>query len=65
MDFNLSVPATIDIQDDPLPNGRRNSMTVTVWTLPGESVEHRRAAQALAIGFLERTLEAMRRAELS
>ena len=65
MDFNLSVPATIDIQDDPLPNGRRNSMTVTVWTLPGESVEHRRAAQALAIGFLESTLEAMRRAELS
>ena len=32
---------------------------MTVWTLPGESVEHRRAAQALAIGFLERTLEAM------
>ncbi len=66
MQLNASQPTVIDIVDGRLSNGRSHSMSLTVWTVPDLSVEEQKqAARLLAIGFLERTLEAMRREALN
>ena len=66
MDMNANSPTVIDIVDDPLPNGRRHSMSLKVWTLADTSgEEQKRAARVIAIGFLERALTEMRRSELN
>lgn len=62
MALNLTVPATIEIVDDLLPSGRSNRMNITVWLAEDEAPEaQHNAAKALAISFLERTLEGLRR----
>jgi hypothetical protein len=66
MDLDANRPTVIDIVDGRLSNGRCHSMSLTVWTVPDLSVaEQKRAARLLAIGFLERTLAAMRSEELN
>lgn len=61
MSMNLTVPVRIQIVDDPLPNGKQNQLDMTVWLAADESPEVQKLAlRALAIGFLERTLEALR-----
>jgi hypothetical protein len=66
MRLDLDAPIVITIDDDPLPNGRNNRLSLTVWTLEESSAEDRkRAARAVAIGFLERTLEALKRQDVA
>lgn len=61
MSLNLTVPVRIQIVDDPLPNGKQNQLDMTIWLAPDESPEVQKIAlRTLAIGFLERTLEALR-----
>ena len=61
MSLNLTVPVRIQIVDDPLPNGKQNLLDMTVWLAPDESPEVQKIAlRTIAIGFLERTLEALR-----
>jgi hypothetical protein len=60
--MNLTVPVVIEIVDDELPGGRRNRIHLTVWIAEShEDVSQQLAAHALAIGFLERALEVLRR----
>ncbi len=66
MALNLTVPATIEIVDDQLPSGRANRMNITVWLAEDQPPEAQHgAARALAISFLERTLEGLRRPNAS
>jgi hypothetical protein len=66
MDLNLDSPTVITITDEPLSNGRCHTLSLTVWTMGESPVDERReAARSLAIGFLERTLSELRRAELA
>jgi hypothetical protein len=61
MSLNLTVPARIQIVDDPLPNGRQNLLDITVWLAQDELPDvQKQALRVIAIGFLERTLEALR-----
>ena len=58
----LDAPVTVEVVEEALPGGPRNRMTLTVWVedQPARDAPQSSAARALAIGFLERTLEAMR-----
>ena len=57
----LTVPTVVEIEDDALPGCKRNRMCITVWVdASGHSESQSAASRALTIGFLERTLEALK-----
>ena len=59
-------PTIIHIEDEPLPNGRRHSLRLTVWTVRNMSnMEQEHAVRTEAIGFLERALAELRHDESS
>jgi hypothetical protein len=61
MKSDPTVPTVIRIDDDELPNGRRHSLSLTLWTVEQATPDDQvRVARFLAIDFLERTLAAMK-----
>lgn len=70
MEIQLAVPAIVDgmserqisIQDDPMPNGLSHALEIVVWVSHDDSRQKMgEEAKRVAIDFLERALEALRR----